>query len=140
MNIAVLMSVILYLFNISSAQAEEPYSFGVIPKQYVHTGMSTGTSFASNGVGGYLGLEGNYTQFRRNFWMGGYTDVLYDFGQDSILVTAGPRIGKLVLGVDGGLGMRMSANKKMELGWQARTMFTTGAFSLYYRFGVAHCE
>ena len=135
MNNSIFMSIILYFFTMSSARAEEAFSFGVIPKQYIHTGVTAGTSFVSNRVESYLGLECNYTQFRRNWWMGGYTDVFYDFGQESMVITAGPRIGKLVFGVDGGLGMRVSTTEQVELGWQARTMFTTGLFSLYYRFG-----
>ena len=56
---------------------------------------------------GFVGLECNYSVVKKSTWMGVYSDVFYDFAQQDTTVTIGPRIGKMVLGVDGGLGVRL---------------------------------
>jgi hypothetical protein len=57
-------------------------------------------------VGGELSL--GWIHFGHNdtdkpFWLGAYTDVLYDTGTDTGRVSVGPELGYLMLGFDGGL-------------------------------------
>lgn len=130
------LSVFLGFILIQSSYAEEePFSFGSPPQKYLSTGLTTGASFTPSGNGVYLGGECNYVRLKKQFWMGVYTDAVYDFGQAAATVTLGPKIGLLAFGLDGGLGLRTNLKDQTELGFQTRAMLNLGLFSLYYRYG-----
>ena len=65
-----------------------------------------------------------------------FANVFYDFAQQDTTITIGPRIGKMVLGVDGGLGVRLGGADQIELGQQFRAIFNLGIASVYYRYGI----
>ena len=97
------------VFLIQLAQAEESYSFGFPAQKMFNTGLTAGVSST-----GFVGLECNYSVVKKSTWMGVYSDVFYDFTHQDTTITIGPRIGKMVFGVDGGLGVRMSGVGQIE--------------------------
>ena len=121
---------LVFLIQLAHA-AEEPYSFGFPVQKMFNTGLTTGISQR-----GFVGLECNYSVVKKSAWMGVYSDVFYDFAQQDTTITIGPRIGKMVLGVDGGLGIRLGGVDQIELGQQFRALFNLGIASVYYRYGI----
>ena len=120
------------VFLIPLAQATgTPYSFGFPAQKMFNTGLTAGVSQR-----GFMGLECNYSVVKKSIWMGVYSDVFYDFDQQDTTITIGPRIGKMVLGVDGGLGIRLGGVDQIELGQQFRALFNLGIASVYYRYGI----
>ena len=123
---------IYFVFLLQLAQAkEETYSFGFPVQKMFNTGLTGGFSSSR-----FVGLECNYSVVKKSAWMGVYSDVFYDFAQQDTTITIGPRIGKMVFGIDGGLGVRLGGEQQMELGQQFRALFNLGIASVYYRYGV----
>jgi hypothetical protein len=58
-------------------------------------------TIANKSDDGSKGRDGFH--FEPPFWVGGYGDVVYDFGTETGRVTFGPEIGCLIFGLDGGL-------------------------------------
>lgn len=65
-------------------------------------------------------------------WLGGYADVIRDFGADSFRVTVGPELGFGPLAIDGGLAIS-TRQGDTELGWVARGLITFGVVAAYGR-------
>ena len=116
---------------IQLAQAEESYSFGFPVQKMFNTGLTARVSST-----GFVGLECNYSVVKKSTWMGVYSDVFYDFAQQDTTITIGPRVGKMVFGIDGGLGVRLGGKEQMELGQQFRVLLNLGVASVYYRYGI----
>ena len=121
---------LVFLIQLAQA-AEESYSFGFPAQKMFNTGLTGGVS-----NGGFVGLECNYSVVKKSTWMGVYSDVFYDFAQQDTTITIGPRVGKMVFGIDGGLGVRLGGKEQMKLGQQFRVLLNLGVASVYYRYGI----
>lgn len=117
------------------AQESEAFSFGNDTHAFMLLGVTTGGSFGSLGPGGYVGGEWSLAWMHQGLWGGLYADGWYDFGQQATTFTLGPEIGFWVLGLDGGLGVRLGREDTPELGFQGRVLLTLGNFALYGRYG-----
>jgi hypothetical protein len=82
---------------------------------------------------GFLfGGEASLVYFNRFRWIGGYADVIRDFGADQTRVSFGPEVGYGPFGLDAGF---LAGDK--GTGYVARATFSLVVFHLYGRFGHA---
>jgi hypothetical protein len=116
-----------------SPQATPPFAFGPQPSWQVLFGPTGGASFGSPGAGGFVGAELSFSRLKAGWWLGGYVDGAYDFGQSAAMVTAGPEFGYAFFGVDGGLAAHFD-DGGTSLGPQGRLMFSAGLFTLFGRY------
>lgn len=117
------------------AQEEDSVTLGYRGGWYFLGGATGGGSSSPTTGGGYIGGEVSVARLRRGLWHGLYGDAIYDFGQGTMTVTAGPEFGYSVLGIDGGVGLRPGPDQDLELGPQIRGLLTLGIFAFYVRYG-----
>jgi hypothetical protein len=117
----------------SAEHADPPFVFGPQPGWQVLAGPTGGVSFGSPGAGGFVGAELSLSRLEAGWWLGGYVDGTYDFGQSAALITAGPEFGYAVFGIDGGLAARIG-DDGVKLGPQGRLMISVGFFTLFGRY------
>ena len=111
-----------------------PYGFDLAPQKFLSTGMTGGRKLGSSVNGGFLGFETSYTIATKGVWYGASGAIVNDFDQIHPHLFIGPNIGKLVFGIDGGLGLRFRESSEVELGFHARPMLNFGVVVLYYRY------
>jgi hypothetical protein len=113
--------------------ADPPFAFGPQPSWQVLAGPTVGGSFGNSGAGGFVGAELSFSRLNAGWWLGGYVDGAYDFGQSAAMVTAGPELGYAFFGVDGGLAAYFGDDGP-RLGPQGRLMVSVGFFTLFGRY------
>lgn len=121
----------------AAAQAQEARGFtlGHESAWFLMGGAMGGGSFGSPGGGGFAGGELSLAWTRSGVWAGLYGDASYDFGHGATTLTLGPELGWLLLGLDGGLGVRLGRSDQAELGAQVRGLLTLGNVALFGRYG-----
>lgn len=130
------LALLLWMAQPAAAQEEgEPFAFGDVPEAFVMGGLTGGGSFGSPGGGGFLGGEASLAWLYHGVWGGFYMDGFYDFGHGDTTLSIGPELGYAVLGLDGGLGLRLGQADDPELGGQMRLLVSLGNFSLFGRYG-----
>jgi hypothetical protein len=67
-------------------------------------------------------------------WIGGYNDLIWDFGSDSLRYSIGPEFGIGPFGLDGGYLVSVR-NEVLQQGFQVRLLLTVGSFAFYSRWG-----
>lgn len=131
--------VLPWIFAIVTAatpvQAQEPFSFGPEAQGFMQLGVTTGGSLGNQDAGGFVGGEWSVAWLRQGLWGGAYADAWYDFGQNATTLTLGPAVGAWVVGVDGGLGVRLGRQDAPEVGFQARLLLALGNVSIFGRYG-----
>ena len=114
---------------------DAPYDFGPRAGWHLMFGPSLGGSFGSDGGGFWLGGELALSRLQTGSWWGLYADGAWDFGHDAALITAGPQLGWLMLGLDGGVAARFAGDPDgAQLGGAARALVTFGFFALHGRY------
>lgn len=135
--------VALLAFGLSSSataqerSGDDVISFGSQPGWHLLGGLTGGAAFGSLGAGGYAGLELSISKLQRRVWWGGYVDASYDFAQQGVTLTAGPQLGYGFVGIDGGVAARIDTGDDvghLDVGPQARVIFTVGLFGIYGRY------
>src|SRR6266545_3969715 len=122
------------------AEEEHPFTIGARPVWFLLGGVTGGTSFASDDMGGFLGGELSLVRLEGGRFAGLYLDGAYDFGAGATFLSAGPELGLHIrstravsLGLDGGLALRFQDEAKAgATGRLAVTLF--GMFSIYGRY------
>ena len=113
----------------------DAFEVGVKPRVFVSLGATSGLSVSSTN-GGFVGLETGVSRVNGNRLVGFSGDVLWDSGLGGLVATVGPRVGLLVLAVDGGISVRQDVDQSSEVGVQLRTLLNLGIGSMYYRVGL----
>lgn len=122
-----------------SAAAEQSNSkesaivVGYKPSWYVMGGATGGAVFRNKGPSGFAGLEASVVRSHQGYWIGMYTDGVYDFGLRGPILSIGPELGYGFVGLDGGLGLRWNADGPVP-GVTGRFSLTAGIFGLYGRY------
>ncbi|MBI5537227.1 MAG: hypothetical protein HY898_31185 [Deltaproteobacteria bacterium] len=101
---------------------------------YLPVGLNVGGAFHHESRGMILGAETSVAYYRRGWWMGVYTDVLRDFGNDRTRWSVGPELGFSFVGIDGGFLTQLGEDK-VYTGYQIRGLVTMSLLSLYGRGG-----
>ena len=70
--------------------------------------------------GGFVGLETSLSRVNGNRLLGLSGDVLWDTGLGGVSATIGPRIGVLMLAMDGGISVRNDFTSPVDTGAQLR--------------------
>tara|TARA_B100001093_G_scaffold504166_1_gene559575 strand:+ start:209 stop:733 length:525 start_codon:yes stop_codon:yes gene_type:complete len=112
----------------------DAFEVGVRPRVFVSLGATSGLSVSSQN-GGFVGLETAVSRVNGNRLVGLSGDVLWDSGLGGFSSTVGPRVGLLVVAVDGGISVRQEIEGTPEVGAQVRTLLNLGIGTMYYRVG-----
>ncbi|MFB6374640.1 MAG: hypothetical protein ABEN55_16300 [Bradymonadaceae bacterium] len=118
--------------NGSSDGDTDAIAVGPQPAWFLMGGPTSGISWQSTGIGGFVGAELSVVRLHRSYWIGAYTDGLYDFGSRAPIVSLGPTIGYGLVGLDGGVGVRFRHGGP-EVGPVGRISATAGLFGLFAR-------
>lgn len=110
------------------------FQVGVEPKIFVSFGAMSGVSMSSTN-GGFVGVETAMSRVNGNRLVGLSADVLWDSGLGGVSAMMGPRVGLLMIAVDGGVGVRHNFDGTSEVGSQLRALCNLGIGSIYYRVG-----
>ena len=110
------------------------FEVGVKPRVFVSLGATSGLSLSSES-GVFVGLESGVSRVNGNRLFGLSGDILWDSGLGGFSATVGPRVGILVIALDGGISVRQKIERSAEVGAQLRTMLNFGIGSMYYRVG-----
>ncbi len=102
--------------------------------RWLSVGGNVGVSRHSQKTFGVVGAEVSVGGNQSFFWVGAYTDAMYDFGKERVRLSIGPELGILFLGVDGGLVLDVGEGKARP-GFVVRPMLATGWVFPYVRFG-----
>jgi len=114
---------------------EQPFQIGVQPDVFFALGGISGISLSSVN-GGYVGLESSISRVNGNRLLGLSGDVLWDTGLGGVSATIGPRIGVLMLAMDGGISVRSDFSNTADVGVQLRWLLNLGFGTVYYRTGL----
>ena len=112
----------------------DAFQVGVEPTTFLSFGATSGLSLSSNN-GLFVGLESAISRVNGNRLFGLSGDVLWDTGLDGVSATIGPRVGLLIVSVDGGVSVRHDFEGAVEVGSQLRAICNLGFGSMYYRVG-----
>lgn len=104
-------------------------------------GVVLGKSFnkqADDGfvLGGELSFAVTHVKDTKSFlpetiWYGAYVDVIHDYGADQTRASIGPELGFMMVGVDGGLLVQLSDDRRV--GFTMRPVVTFGVLTVYAR-------
>lgn len=113
-----------------------PFVIGVHPTQFFSVGITGGGTVSSTN-GGYVGIESSISRVYGNRMMGLSTDVVLDSALSGASITIGPKVGVLMLTMDGGVGVRSDVDftEPVELGMYGRVGLNLGLGGVYYRMG-----
>ena len=114
--------------------SEQSFQIGVQPDMFLAVGATSGMSFSSVN-GGFVGLETSLSRVNGNRLLGLSGDVLWDTGLGGVSATIGPRIGVLMLAMDGGISVRNDFTSPVDTGAQLRWLVNLGFGTMYYRTG-----
>ena len=101
---------------------------------YLPVGLSVGGAFHHENKGLTLGAEASLAHWREGWWMGLYSDILHDFGNERTRLSIGPEFGYGFFGIDGGL-LTQLGDDKLYTGYQVRGLLTMSVIALYGRGG-----
>jgi hypothetical protein len=113
---------------------EQPFQIGVQSDVFLALGGTSGISLSSVN-GGFVGLEASLSRVNGNRLLGLSGDALWDTGLGGVSATVGPRVGVLMLAMDGGIGVRSDFTNPVEIGAQLRWLVNLGFGTVYYRAG-----
>ena len=113
---------------------ESAFEIGVQPDVFFAVGGTSGISLSSVN-GGFVGLETSLARVHGNRLVGLSGDVLWDTGLGGMSATLGPRVGVLMLAMDGGVSVRSDFENPPEMGSQLRLLLNLGFGTMYYRVG-----
>lgn len=122
----------------ASAQADASfhYPFGSDDGMYVPVGFSVGQTEHDGAKGSMFGLELSVAQFLpKLFWVGGYTDLVWDDLRGTRRWSFGPEFGWTIFGIDGGPVLESSDDGGLRSGVQGRVMIALPIFVPYARAG-----
>jgi hypothetical protein len=104
---------------------------------YLPVGLSTAVSVgAGRGPGWVVGGELSFVRLDDDgFWLGVYTDLLWDVHAEAFRWGIGPELGWAFLGLDGGVVNEWRGGDH-RVGTQARFVATLGVVALYARWNV----
>jgi len=117
-------------------KSSKPFVIGVHPTQFFSVGMTGGGTVSSTN-GGYVGIESSLSRVYGNRLVGLSTDVVWDSALNGASMTIGPRVGVLMLAIDGGLGVRSGVDftESVDVGMYGRVGLNLGLGGMYYRMG-----
>jgi hypothetical protein len=135
----------LVVVGSSSAQAEttEPFiSGGVVLGGAIHAEREDGFLLGGELSAGVISADQSTPSLASPpRWVGGYVDVIRDFGSDTTRLSLGPEVGWRFLALDGGVVRELGDDPAW--GFTIRPAITVGvatAFVRYTRFGADHVE
>lgn len=114
--------------------SEQPFQIGIQPDVFLAVGGTSGISLSSVN-GGFIGIETSLSRVNGNRLLGLSADVLWDTGLGGVSATVGPRVGALMLAMDGGIGVRSDLMSPADIGAQLRLLLNLGFGTVYYRAG-----
>ena len=117
--------------NMNVDNPEQPFEIGVHPKTFVSVGGTTGIGVSDN-KGVFAGLNATVSRVNGNSLIGATGDVTWDASSNQLVATVGPRVGKLMFALDGGLAIRSDFTES-ALGGQVRGSLNLGLGSVYIR-------
>jgi hypothetical protein len=132
---------ILTLFAARPARADDrpgapaddpPFTIGSRPAWLLLGGVTTGGTLLSD-RGAYVGGELSLARLRDASFFGFYADSYYDWGAHGTYVTGGLEIGHKLVGLDGGVALRLLDGDR-QLGATGRVVLGLGAVGLYARY------
>lgn len=110
---------------------EQPFEIGVHPKTFVSVGGTGGVGVSDN-KGVFAGLSATVSRVNGNSLIGATSDLTWDASSNQLVATVGPRVGKLMVALDGGLAVRSDFTES-EMGGQVRGSLNLGLGSVYIR-------
>ena len=117
------------------ASADKGGSFvsaGLVLGAGMHEAGDNGFLFGAELSAGHFALgKGKRLLDLTPHWIGGYVDVVRDFGADATRITFGPEIGTAMIGIDGGLSCEVRDGR---WGWTIRPVLTVGALAVFVRY------
>lgn len=122
----------------SSARADdhddaEAFSIGPQPAWFLLGGVTGGLTIASDDTGGFIGGELSLVRLRAGRWLGLYAEGGYELGLSAPYIAAGPEVGWILFGLDGGAMVRFD-DDGAQFGPQGRLLVSLGVFSIYGRY------
>ena len=127
------LSLSVLCFQPAQANDTTVFSFDTSPKHFLSTGLVTGKTTTNFDQTRFIGLDFNYITANDGRWYGLVSDVIYDTVQNTTTISIAPRIGWYVLGIDGGVSLRL-ASLGHDVGYHMRGVFTFGYVSCFYRY------
>jgi hypothetical protein len=121
-------------FRPAAADAPEPPKR--VPRSlYLPLGVAAGVAVHDRAAG-YVGVEASlvHVETPSLFWLGAYTDLLYDFGASSPRASLGPEMGVGAVGLDGGVLVEHAAGVT-RYGFVLRPVLTLSWVALTGRIG-----
>jgi hypothetical protein len=117
------------------AQPDEPRGFviGSTPAWLALAGVTTGGTVALGGRGALVGGELSLARLRDGNFAGLYADGYYDWGAHGTYVTGGVELGRRLLGLDGGVALRMAGGDR-QLGATGRVTVGLGVVGVFARY------
>jgi hypothetical protein len=115
------------------AEDEPAFTIGSRPAWLVLGGVTTGGTIALGDRGALVGGELSVARLRDGDFVGLYADGYYDWGADATYATGGLELGRRLLGVDGGVALRLS-DGETQLGATGRVTVGLGVAGVYARY------
>lgn len=117
------------------AHADEHRGFviGSTPAWLALAGVTTGGTVALGGRGALVGGELSLARLRDGNFAGLYADGYYDWGARGTYVTGGVELGRRLLGLDGGVALRLAGGDR-QLGATGRITVGLGVAGVYARY------
>lgn len=137
LSAALLLSA-LCLASAPGAALGNSASFRLPEEVFIPFGLTFGAAFHEDAPVGFL-LGGEVSvvsvnQIDELYWIGGYTDFLWDFGQDKFRMSIGPEFGYGFFGVDAGYLLQFDG-EGYDHGFVIRPVLTVGFVAFAVRYG-----
>jgi len=123
----------LFVARAAQADDEPAFTIGSRPAWLVLGGVTTGGTVALGGKGALVGGELSVARLRDGNFVGLYADGYYDWGANATYATGGLEIGRRLLGLDGGVALRLS-DGDTQLGATGRVTVGLGVVGVYARY------
>jgi hypothetical protein len=123
-----LVAALVLATGVASADAgPDPSGLWLMPGLNVADGIHDGTD------GVVAGFEASVVYNKRQRWLGGYVDILYDYERESGRTSFGPEIGLGPLGIDAGMVLELDHGSRK--GIVVRPLLSLGIIALVGRVG-----
>ena len=109
------------------------FAIGSRPAWLLLGGVTTGGTVALGDRGALVGGELSLARLRDGNFVGVYADGYYDWGAGGTYATGGVELGRRMLGLDGGVALRLVDGDR-ELGATGRVTLGLGVVGVYARY------
>jgi len=117
----------------AQAGDEPAFTIGSQPAWLVLGGVTTGGTIALADKGALVGGELSVARLRDGNFLGLYADGYYDWGANATYATGGLELGRKLLGLDGGVALRLT-DGDTQIGATGRVTVGIGVVGVYARY------